>query len=170
MNHDDDGVITRTGDTFEVVFTRRLRRPIDSVWAALTCPERIADWFTEMRFVPEAQLGAGVKIAFHDDPPYRMDCGEVILFDPPRALAWTWPDEVHPQSVVRYQLEADADGCVLTLSQSGLGGKALAWTAAGWHTFLDGLDGATQGVRTVASPKAEQARRPIYEAQVSALA
>ena len=59
------GAIRRTDSgAYEIVFVRRLRRPIHKVRAALTTPERIADWFTDMRFIPEPRLGARVEVRF----------------------------------------------------------------------------------------------------------
>lgn len=164
-----NGTIRRTGDGYEIVFVRRLKKPIEKVWAALTVPERIADWFTDMRFIPEPCLGARVELRF-DDPPYEMTKGEVVVFDPPRLFAWTWTEDDHPNSVVRCELAPDRDGCVLTFSQSGMGTKYLTGSAAGWHVFLDGLEGATEGVRTPGSIEHEKALRPAYEAQLAALA
>jgi uncharacterized protein YndB with AHSA1/START domain len=170
MQSDADGVIRKTGEDYEIVFVRRLAKPIEKVWAALTVPERIADWFTDMRFIPELRLGARVELRFpDDDPPYRMLKGEVVAFDPPRLFAWTWPHTTHPDSVVRCELSPDGDGCMLTFSQSGMGTKHLTGTAAGWHVFLEGLEGATEGVRTPGSIEREQLLRPAYEAQLAAL-
>jgi uncharacterized protein YndB with AHSA1/START domain len=163
-----NGVIRKTDAGYDIVFVRRLKKPIEKVWAALTVPERIADWFTDMTFVPEARLGARVELRF-DEPPYQMVNGEVVAFDPPRLFAWTWSHESHPHSVVRCELEPDGDGCILTFSQSAMGPVHLSGTAAGWHVFLDGLEGATEGVRTPGSIEREKALRPSYEAQLAAL-
>jgi uncharacterized protein YndB with AHSA1/START domain len=165
-----DGVIRRAGDLYEIVFRRRLAKPLEKVWAALTVPERIADWLTDVRFIPDLRLGARVEIFFpDDDPPYQMITGEVVTLEPPRLFAWTWPEEGHPKSVVRCELTPDGDGCILRFSQSGMGGKWLTGTAAGWHVFLDGLEGAAEGVRTPGSIEREKALRPAYEAQLAAL-
>ena len=166
-----NGVIRKTGDGYEIVFARRLAKPIEKVWAALTVPERIADWFTETRFIPDLRLGARVELFFpDDDPPYQMTRGEVVALDPPRLFAWTWPEDDHPNSVIRCELAPDGDGCMLTFTQSGMGTKHLTGIAAGWHVFLDGLEGAADGVRTPGSIEREKALRPGYEAQLAALA
>ncbi|HEY1750791.1 MAG TPA: SRPBCC family protein [Caulobacteraceae bacterium] len=166
-----NGVIRKTGDdTYEIVFVRRLKKPIEKVWAALTVPERIADWFTDMRFIPDARLGARVELRFgDDDPPYEMNKGEVVAFDPPRLFAWSWPETAHPNSIVRCELEPDGEGCVLTFRQSGMGTRYLIGSAAGWQVFLEGLEGATEGVRTPGSIEREKSLRPAYEAQLAAL-
>jgi uncharacterized protein YndB with AHSA1/START domain len=64
-----NGLIRKREDGYEVVFVRRLAKPVEKVWAALTVPERIADWLTDMRFVPDLRLGARVEIRFPDDDP-----------------------------------------------------------------------------------------------------
>jgi uncharacterized protein YndB with AHSA1/START domain len=167
-----NGVIRRTDDGYEIRFVRRLRKPIEKVWAALTVPERIADWFTDMRFVPEARLGARVELRFpDDDPPLEMTNGEVIAFEPPRLFAWTWPDADHPPgSVVRCELQPDGEGCILTFSESNRRAtRHLVWGAAGWHVFLDGLEGATEGAASRWTMERELALRPHYQAQFDAL-
>jgi uncharacterized protein YndB with AHSA1/START domain len=172
MDDTANGTIRRMDDgRYEVVFVRRLRKPIEKVWAALTVTERLADWFTEVRFTPEPRLGAAVSLSFpDDDPPYEMTGGEVIAFDPPRLFAWTWPESPDNTLVIRCKLAPDGDGCVLTFSESGAVGKHVTWGAAGWHIFLGGLEGATEGLRTPGSIEREKALRPLYQAQVEALA
>ena len=39
------GEVTTTGDSRQIVFHRRYRQSVEKVWAALTVPERLADWF-----------------------------------------------------------------------------------------------------------------------------
>ncbi len=168
MTAEVDGIITRTGEAYEVVFRRPLKHPIDKVWAALTLPERIADWFTEMRFDPDARLGASVELNF-DDPPYRMTGGRVVAFDPPRLIAWTWPDESHPNSVVRCELAPAGSGCILTFSQNDLGRRHIAEVAGGWHTYLEGLDAAIDGVRTPWSAPREAVHAKRYAAAIARL-
>lgn len=164
-----NGEIRKTGDGYEIVFVRRLKKPIEKVWAALTLPERIADWFANMRFIPDARLGARVELRFDEDPSYEMTRGEVVAFDPPRLFAWTWAEDDQPGSVIRYELAPDGDGCVLTFSWSGKKTQYLSSSAAGWQVFLDGLEGATEGIRTPGSMEREMALRPAYEARLAAL-
>jgi hypothetical protein len=66
-------------------------------------------------------------------------------------------------------LEPDGDGCVLTFSQSGMGTKHLTGTAAGWHVFLEALEGAADGIHTPGSIEREKVLRPAYEAQLAEL-
>ena len=138
------GRIVDHGDGFyDIVLERRLKRPIKKVWAALTVPERIADWFTETALEP--RVGGHYRLRFEDSN--EMMDGVIVAFDPPRVLAHTWPHETHPDSVVRYELAPDGEGCRLTLTQTRLSRQGLN-SLPGWHSFLEALPGATEGVRT----------------------
>jgi len=136
-------VIDRGDGFYDVVLERRLKKPIEKVWAALTVPERVADWFTAVEI--DLRVGGRYSLLFPADN-YRMD-GLITALDPPRLLAHTWPHETHPDSVVRYELAPDDEGCRLTLTQTALSREGLN-ALPGWHTFLEGLPGATEGVRT----------------------
>jgi len=141
---DSLGEVRRTEDSYELVFERRLAKPLEKVWAALTVPERLADWLAQA----QVDLRVGGRIALYwTDHNYRM-IGTIIELDPPRLIAWTWPDEGHPDSVVRWELDAEADGCRLRLSQNHLRSPDLLSVAGGWHTHLEGLPGAVDGVCT----------------------
>jgi len=135
-------VIERGDGLYDIVLERRLKLPVEKVWAALTVPERIADWFTEVDLEP--RVGGRYSLRFSDGS--AMD-GVVTAFEPSRLLAHTWPHETHPDSVVRYELAPDGDGCRLTLIQTAIGRPAFN-ALRGWHTFLEALPGAANGVRT----------------------
>jgi uncharacterized protein YndB with AHSA1/START domain len=135
-------VIERGDGLYDIVLERRLKLPVEKVWAALTVPERIADWFTEVELEP--RVGGRYSLRFSDG--YAMD-GVVTAFEPSKLLAHTWPHETHPDSVVRYELAPDGDGCRLTLTQTAIGRPAFN-ALPGWHTFLEALPGAANGLRT----------------------
>ncbi|WP_293451381.1 SRPBCC family protein [Phenylobacterium sp.] len=137
------GDVRRTGDTFEVVFHRRYARPIEKVWAALTVPERIADWFCEVE-MEALRVGAPIRLYFRE-VDHRV-AGQITACDPPRLFAWTWPQDGRP-SEVRFELTPDGDGCRLTLTQGGLTPKDGAGVAAGWHAHLAGVERAADGIR-----------------------
>ena len=142
----DLGTVRRTaGDTVEITFVRRLPRPIEKVWAALTVPERIADWFAEVESL-DLRLGGAIHLKF-PEVDYEIR-GVVTALDPPRRLTWTWPQKDGTESTVTFELEPDGAGCQLTLIERGLSLSQGAGNAAGWHAHLDGLEGACDGVRT----------------------
>jgi uncharacterized protein YndB with AHSA1/START domain len=161
MNAEPDGEIRQTGETFEVVFKRRYAKPIEKVWAALTVPERIADWLATAKVEPDLRLGARFELYFATQD-YRV-VGEIVALDPPRLIAWTWPDAQHAQSIVRFELTADGAGCLLTLRQSELSRRHLVEVAAGWHTHLEAVPGAIEGARTPWSSERETVHADRYK-------
>ena len=157
----DDGlgeVIDRGGGRYDVVFRRRVRKPLEKVWAALTVPERIADWFTEADL--ELRVGGRYRLRFPDAEDSGFD-GEIVELEPMRRLAHTWPHPEHPQSIVRYELEPDGDGCRLIVTQTGLAPRHCD-VLAGWHTYLEALPGAVEGVRTAWRAAREAEIRALY--------
>jgi uncharacterized protein YndB with AHSA1/START domain len=163
----NDAEIRRRGDTYEVVFVRHLKHPVEKVWAALTLPERIAQWFTEMAFIPDLRLGARVEIGFGRKVPLT---GAVVALEPPRLFAWSWAHDEHPDSVVRCELAPEPGGCVLTFSQVNMRRGKLAEVAGGWHTCLESLDAAADGRAGVEwTPEREKVHEQRYDARVAAL-
>lgn len=152
------GRIVDRGDGFyDVVLRRRLKKPIEKVWAAITEPERIADWFTEV--VIDPRVGGVYHLRFPNEN-FEM-IGEIVAFEPPRLLVHTWPHEDHEDSLVRYELAPDGEGCRLTLTETLVSRKGLN-ALPGWHTFLEALPGAVDGVRTVWTWDREKAIGELY--------
>jgi uncharacterized protein YndB with AHSA1/START domain len=152
------GQVRRTGETYELVFERRLARPIEKVWAALTTPERLADWLAKAEI--ELKVGGRLELYWeaHD---YRMR-GTITELDPPYLIAWTWPADQHPASVVRWELTPDGDGCRLRLIQNNLNGPSLLGVAGGWHTHLECLPGAADGLNTPWRAEREREIAKLY--------
>lgn len=149
--HDALGIVTRTGEAYQVLFERRIAKPVEKVWAAITIPERLADWLADAEV--DLWIGGHFRLRFEANG-YVME-GRIVALEPLRRLAWTWPDPDHPDSVVSFDLEPDGAGCRLTLTQTGLPSEHLRSVTGGWHTHLAGLEGATDGVRTAWSQDRE---------------
>jgi uncharacterized protein YndB with AHSA1/START domain len=137
---DELGQIRGTGDTRTLRFSRRLEAQPARVWEALTDHERLADWLTEATF--EGRAGGQVAFDFGEGGVIR---GTVAAWAPPRLLeyGWTFPDGQATQ--VRWTLEADGAGTLLTLVHEGLLPAQAAGYGAGWHAFLDRLAGRLAG-------------------------
>ncbi|TAL30820.1 SRPBCC family protein [Phenylobacterium sp.] len=141
----DLGEVTRVGDTVTIVFRRRYAKPVERVWAAITVPERLADWFCEVE-IEALRPGAAITLFFREADVRAT--GRITIYEPMRTMEWTWPQPEGGESVIRFDVEADGAGARLTLTESGLPLKDGAGNAAGWHAHLDGLEGAMDGVRT----------------------
>jgi uncharacterized protein YndB with AHSA1/START domain len=142
--HDAIGEVTATPNDLQVVFHRRYGKPIEKVWAAITTPERLADWLADAEV--EMRTGGKIRLTWNGD--HSME-GRVLACEAPRLFAWTWTLDGR-ETVVRFELEPDGDGCRLTLTHSGLSPKAGggAGVRAGWHAHLEALPDALESRTT----------------------
>jgi uncharacterized protein YndB with AHSA1/START domain len=111
---------------------RRLAHPPEKVWAALVEPDRLAEWFPATA-TPELRVGGVVEFGFGDP-------GTVTDLDPPRLIAYTWGTD-H----LRWEVEPDGDGSVLTLWHSFDDRAGAASFAAGWDTCVAAMGLALAG-------------------------
>ena len=157
----DAGEVTIRGDDMQVVFHRHYNKPIEKVWAAVTTPERLADWLAEAEI--EMKVGGAIRLNWNKGANIME--GRVVALDPPHAFAWTWPLGGR-DTLVRFDLKADADGCWLTLTHSNLSSHASGGgggVRAGWHAHMEGIPDAIEGRSTPWATKNER------QAAVSAL-
>ena len=144
-----------------VRFVRSYAHPVEWVWAALTEPEELGHWFpASVRM--EQRVGGTVRFA--DDPNVAPTTGTVLVFDPPRRLAYTWGrDELH------FALEAaGADRCTLTLVNVLEARDTAARNAAGWQVCLAELDKHLAGdVADGPHSASAVAWQPLYDAYVA---
>jgi uncharacterized protein YndB with AHSA1/START domain len=157
------GEVRRDGETVTIVFRRRYAKPIEKVWAALTVPERLADWFAEAK-IERLEVGGRIELYF-TGADYRS-LAVITDLDPPRAIAWTWSElDGSKASHVRFDLATDGDGCRLTLTHTGLDPEEAKGVDSGWHAHLEALPDATEGTFTPWSKlmEREAAAKPLYE-------
>lgn len=167
MSTQDLGEIRRTGDTIQVVFRRRYARPIEKVWAALTAPERLSDWFANTT-IDRLEAGGVMHLDFKDEN-YRS-LGRIVIFEPMRTFAWAWTElDGSKESLVRWDLEPDGDGCNVTLTHSGLPPADGPDVGSGWHAHLQAIEDAADGVETPWSTVRARAdaARPLYANRAS---
>lgn len=127
-----------------VRFVRRYPHPAERVWAAVSEPGELAQWFPSR---VELEPRPGGRIAFRGDPNLPAESGGTVLaYDPPHRLAFTWGgDELH------LTVEPDGDqACTLTLLNVLEARDTAARNAAGWTVCLAELDtylrdGAAEG-------------------------
>ncbi|HEY8003597.1 MAG TPA: SRPBCC family protein [Phenylobacterium sp.] len=151
------GEVTVHGDARQLVFRRRYDKPIEKVWAALTTPERLADWFA----TAEVDLRVGGIIRLSWNGVHKADV-TITVCEPPRVLAWRWTIGER-DTLVRFDLAPDGGGCALTVTHSGLSldGARDGGVRAGWHAHLEALPDAMEGRAT---------RWAVKEAREAALA
>ena len=122
-------------------FERLLRHPPERVWRALTDDDEQFRWHpTPASFEPVT--GGSVTWLPGGDVP-DMKPGALIEYNPPRALAHTWGEDV-----LRWELEPHQDGCLLILTHTFDDRFKAARDAAGWHLCLDALSASLDGGET----------------------
>ena len=140
-----NGVIRKTGDDdYEIVFVRRLGKPIEKVWAALTDPARLADWFAQT----EVDLRLGGEMRFRWALHGSTETAVIVALDPPKLLAWATPIAEGRHSVVRWDLMSETGavkkGTRLILTQTLIAPDDLLSIATGWHVHLYDLADAAR--------------------------
>ena len=139
-----DGTLERTADGGWIRFERQLGYAIGDVWDAVTNPARLAEWWVPFDANITVDLQAGGQMVFAaKDESFEFAC-TILRLDPPTLLEHTHAD---PGSVMRWELEAVADGCVLRLSHfitdpADAIGKCFV---VGLHTSLARLDAHMAG-------------------------
>ena len=135
--------------------------PPERVFQALTDPMQLTQWFGSQgcpvkAWKFDARLGgkynyATVHAATAEDNVPEVEChGEVIEFDPPHVLAYTWigswHDDKHLATTVRYELTAVGTGTQVRVTHSGLASEANAQKdySGGWPGVLASLKKFTE--------------------------
>jgi len=137
-HHEPDGlVIPSSPGLYTVRFDRTMMVPIEQVWAALTEPARLADWFTQAKI----DLRLGGEVEFRWDSYGHVETGFIVALKPPNLLAWASPGPDGRHSVVRWDLSQQdpTRGTWVVLTQTLLPTEHLLSVATGWHTHLHDL-------------------------------
>jgi uncharacterized protein YndB with AHSA1/START domain len=145
-----------TPDQDAVVSEIHISAPPDRVFRALTDSSELMRWFNSgecpVKFWKmDARLGghygyATQKGSFSVNNISEFEChGEIIEFDPPRVLAYTWfgnwHDDVARRTVVRWELTPKAGGTQVKVTHSGLSNEPAARKdySSGWTGVAEGL-------------------------------
>ena len=112
-------------------------------WAALTEPERVAEWFTDA--TPVAAVGEPYRLDFGDGSVVE---GTVQLIDPGKRFvhSWAWADvEPRQETLVTWSVDAMPDGGArVTLTHDGWADSGADEAARDdhegyWSGYLDDL-------------------------------
>jgi uncharacterized protein YndB with AHSA1/START domain len=100
--------------------TVRLARPPREVWPALTTAEGLSAWFGEHATI-DLRPGGAATMTFAGGMTVEM---RVERVEEPNVFAYTWrlpdlPDDDPRRTYVEFTLEADGDGTVLRVTETG---------------------------------------------------
>ena len=162
--NEDFGTAAEAADgTVTLRYERHFPRPIETVWSAITQPERMADWLGAGELEPRA----GGRFSVRVGPDGRVAItGRVLTWQPPSALActWTWPGGV--ETVIRYELTATSTGATrLVFTHTGLPSDQMGSVLPGWHLYLERLGQLVDGSKPEADFSARHAAIRMLYAQ-----
>jgi uncharacterized protein YndB with AHSA1/START domain len=149
------GILDRADGRFVLRYQRRLAHPPEKVWRALIEPGQLAMWFPAA-IEGERKQGARLRFVFEGEPGPPLE-GEVLVFDPPRRLEYSWGTDL-----LRFELVPDGAGCVLHFSTTFDERANAARDGAGWHACLDALD---HSIAHGAPPAPDAGRVPVLYRQ-----
>jgi uncharacterized protein YndB with AHSA1/START domain len=125
---DINGRLETRDDRHILIFERRLPHSVERVWRAITEQDELRHWFPG---VPGWTLEVGSTFEVEGQ---AGSAGEIVELEPPRLLAFDWDADR-----LRFELQPDGDGCLLTFTHA-FGARELgAQTAAGWDLCFDRL-------------------------------
>ena len=157
---DNGGTLERTAAGTRLRFVRHLAHPPAEVWRAITEPEHLGAWFPQRIVIDRWAVGAPLRFESHV-PDAGFD-GEVLAFEPPALLEFSWGTDV-----IRLEVAPDGDGTRLTLLDTFTELGKAARDGAGWHTCLDQLQHHLDG--TTASWTHSERWRQVHPSYVQRL-
>ncbi len=132
------GKFLKESEGYKIEFERILPYDILTVWDAITNPEKLKWWFTDIEM--ELQVGNDIKFIFRDESK-TTSFGKIIKIDPPHTFIWSWENEL-----AQWHLEKISNtSCKLLFTYSRLDPAWAVSTVAGFHTLLNRLEQALDG-------------------------
>jgi uncharacterized protein YndB with AHSA1/START domain len=145
-----------TPDQDAIVSEVDINAPADKVFQALTDPKQLMQWWnsdecTTEFFEMDARRGGRWRFGTRNSKlnvngVSRFFCqGEVLEYDPPRLLAYTWianwHDDKTRRTIVRWELTPSKDGTHVKVTHSGLAHEAVARKdySGGWPGVVEML-------------------------------
>ncbi len=138
-----NGEVTFDGDFARLFYQRHLPHSPEKIWAALTDPDQLKQWFMATGVKLDGRTGGSVEMSA--GPGQIHSQGRILTWDPPHVYEYEWIAEPRPElpagenSVVRWELKTVPGGTLLTLVHRHLTRPTATGFGPGWHAFLDRL-------------------------------
>ena len=173
---DLDGVFELKEGTSSILrFNRRFEAPQERLWYAISDCQGALLWLNPIDKLELSVGGAFAIRTYDENNPSAWTSGIVTEVEPLKTLEYTWnqgPYSGGPamQSKVRYELEPDSEGTMLTITHTlydTAGDKYVVTFLANWHMHLDALAqvmaGKYQGFTDYLDRKAAESGLPRRE-------
>ncbi|KMQ72540.1 SRPBCC family protein [Chryseobacterium koreense] len=104
-----------------VVVKQRVNAPVDKVWSAITDKAQMKKWYFD---IPDFEIGIHKQFNFYEPGNEKKfhHHAEILEVIPNVKLkhTWTYPEFSKEKTIVRWELEPDGDGTMVTLTHKGL--------------------------------------------------
>lgn len=136
-----------TPNLASVTLVRRIKAPPARIWAAITRPELMIQWWgpdagPTLRAEADVRPGGRFSIVFRtlDGEEYNpTGVYREVVPDRKLVLTWEWPGMAERESLVTFLIEPIDIGAELTLTHEQLPEDARASHEAGWNGLVDKL-------------------------------
>ena len=142
-------------DGFTVRRTIHIAAPMSKVWAAITQPEHLAQWFPERATLEPLAVGASGFFEWSDHGAFPVI---VEAIDEPHSISYRWGNnnaspialDADHSTVFTFSLVEVADGTQLTVVETGFEtltdpAGSLEGNRGGWNSELDELVAYLEG-------------------------
>ena len=127
------------------VYVTYIRTTPEALWAALTSPEFMRQYWFGMNIETDWKTGSPWRLIFPDGR--IADAGEIVEFDKPNRLVLTWRNEFRPElreegySRMTYEIEQQGDMVKFTVlhEMERPDSKLIEGVSNGWPMVLAGL-------------------------------
>jgi uncharacterized protein YndB with AHSA1/START domain len=143
------------------VYVTYIRTTPQRLWAALTTPEFLKQYWLGVKVLAEWRAGGPWKLEFPNGTV--ADVGEIAEFDPPRRLAIRWQHEMTPElkaegwSLCTMEVEPVDQAVKLTVTHTIAreNAKFIVAVSGGWPQILSNLKSLLETGATLLPPWAE---------------
>lgn len=143
------GELIIDGDYATIVFKRVLRHSAQAVWDAITTPQELKEWLMCSSARIDGRAGGSVEMV--SGPAQFHVTGKILTWDPPRVFEHEWkvapvgPMPKGENAVFRYELTAQGEKTLLTVTYRKLTRQTAGGFAPGTHVLLDRLEAQLDG-------------------------
>ncbi len=160
------GEISICADEAEAIFSRTLQHPPGVVWAALTSPDKLAQWLAPGEI--QLFLGGHVDLDFGDSG--IVIHSQVSAYAPGRLLEYSWSGSGDILRPLRWELSPADVGTYLSLTLNMPASEDVARSCAGWEAHLEMLAATLEGVSIKFPFEHFKAAREAYRAKMGLIA
>jgi uncharacterized protein YndB with AHSA1/START domain len=131
---------------FKIKYQTVVKAPPETVWAALTQPEIVKQYFFSTNLVTTWQVGSPIVFEGEWEGQAYQDKGEVLEYIPRKRLsftyftAWSGKEDLPENYLwVSYEVEANGADTRLTVSQTNYDEERASHSAENWASVINGM-------------------------------